>query len=832
MLTVWRAVLRSQTGHPFGWILCSVALGLGALPLIIGVGPVDGLTLNSDFSAVLPSTSQSVRDMQTLQERFGGQQAMIVTVEAAEVETARAFVRRYAPRVEAMERHRVVDVDWNIADFESFVEEHWYLYADQAALEETRDLLRERLAYEQARANPFFIDLEDEAPPDPEEALSRMRERARQGHRGMRHRFPEGFLQHPSEPVLVMVVHTRIAAGDADATESLLAALDRAAAEAGSEGVQLRYGGTLVEALEETRALIAATRSATAVTLLLVMLAVMFFFRRARALVLLGLTLAPPLLLTFAFAELTVDYLNASSAFLSSIIVGNGINPAVIWLSRYFEERRAGVGPEAAVELTHRVTWKGTLLASLAAGVAYAALVFTDYRGFRDFGIVGGAGMAFCWLSAYGLLPALTVVAERLRPLRFAPSGRAEHGRTWTMASRGVVVGTTCLLTAVSLAAIAWAVARDPFEHDYRELRSERESGGDIEAVLNVARATLTDTLSGSALAVLTPSHDDALADRRTLEERADLGAYDRIRTVDDLLPSEAGARWRRTRVAEIRADMLSIRARADEEVQRSIDARLPPTSWREIRPEELPRGVSRPFTERDGTRGRLVFVEPARGSSGWDGRYTARWVAAARSVLDERGDPYPVAGSAVVLADIDEVLWRDGPKAVVIALGCTVLLLLLGFARLRSSVWALATLLLGVLWMAGGMALFGLRLNFLNFVSFPITFGNGADYGVNIIRRFEAQREGGQSVEHAVERSVRGTGMAVLLCSVTTIIGYLSLYTSSNRALNSFGAAMAISELTCMAAALLVLPWLMARRERVRQAPVDGRGRVRVTTR
>jgi len=66
----------------------------------------------------------------------------------------------------------------------------------------------------------------------------------------------------------------------------------------------------------------------------------------------------------------------------------------------------------------------------------------------------------------------------------------------------------------------------------------------------------------------------------------------------------------------------------------------------------------------------------------------------------------------------------------------------------------------------------------------------------------------------------------------VTTIIGYLSLYTSSNRALNSFGAAMAISELTCMAAALLVLPWLMARRERVRQAPVDGRGRVRVTTR
>ena len=46
-----------------------------------------------------------------------------------------------------------------------------------------------------------------------------------------------------------------------------------------------------------------------------------------------------------------------------------------------------------------------------------------------------------------------------------------------------------------------------------------------------------------------------------------------------------------------------------------------------------------------------------------------------------------------------------------------------------------------------------------------------------------------------------------MILCSLTTIIGYISLYTSSNQALNSFGAAMAISEVTCLAAAVLALP-------------------------
>jgi hypothetical protein len=56
----------------------------------------------------------------------------------------------------------------------------------------------------------------------------------------------------------------------------------------------------------------------------------------------------------------------------------------------------------------------------------------------------------------------------------------------------------------------------------------------------------------------------------------------------------------------------------------------------------------------------------------------------------------------------------------------------------------------------------------------------------------------------------VSGTGGAVILCSLTTIIGYISLHASSNKALNSFGAAMAISEVTCVLAGVLTLPALL----------------------
>jgi predicted RND superfamily exporter protein len=46
--------------------------------------------------------------------------------------------------------------------------------------------------------------------------------------------------------------------------------------------------------------------------------------------------------MAFAVAELAFGYVNSSTAFLGSIILGNGINYAIILMSRYEEYRAAG----------------------------------------------------------------------------------------------------------------------------------------------------------------------------------------------------------------------------------------------------------------------------------------------------------------------------------------------------------------------------------------------------------------------------------------------------------------------------------------------------------
>src|SRR5690606_8242397 len=104
-----------------------------------------------------------------------------------------------------------------------------------------------------------------------------------------------------------------------------------------------------------------------------------------------------------------------------------------------------------------------------------------------------------------------------------------------------------------------------------------------------------------------------------------------------------------------------------------------------------------------------------------------------------------------------------------------------------------------------------GVRLNFLNFIALPITFGIGVDYAVNIMQRYRREGAGGALV------AVKETGGAVILCSLTTAFGYLALVQSMNHAVRSLGTAAVLGEIACLLAAVIVLPaalvWLDHRR-------------------
>ncbi len=142
-----------------------------------------------------------------------------------------------------------------------------------------------------------------------------------------------------------------------------------------------------------------------------------------------------------------------------------------------------------------------------------------------------------------------------------------------------------------------------------------------------------------------------------------------------------------------------------------------------------------------------------------------------------------------------------DVPPAVVFSFFATLVVVIVAFRGGRSSVAVLGALLVGVGWMAGLLALTRVKLNFLNFIALPITFGIGVDYAVNIVERYAREGAGG------VVATVRNTGGAVILCSMTTTLGYVALLKSTNEGVKSMGGAAVLGEVSCLLAAIIVLP-------------------------
>jgi len=123
-----------------------------------------------------------------------------------------------------------------------------------------------------------------------------------------------------------------------------------------------------------------------------------------------------------------------------------------------------------------------------------------------------------------------------------------------------------------------------------------------------------------------------------------------------------------------------------------------------------------------------------------------------------------------------------------------------------------LFALILGNLWLFGFILLGNIKINFLNFIALPITFGIGVDYGVNIFHRYLHEPSGD------ILKVVRETGAAVGLCSLTTMIGYSSLLIAKNQAFVSFGALAVFGELTSVVAAVITLPSYLLVRKQIKE--------------
>ena len=143
----------------------------------------------------------------------------------------------------------------------------------------------------------------------------------------------------------------------------------------------------------------------------------------------------------------------------------------------------------------------------------------------------------------------------------------------------------------------------------------------------------------------------------------------------------------------------------------------------------------------------------------------------------------------------------EKGRIAIIMGAVAIILFLLIDFRSFKYTLLATIPLAVGAFWMVGLMASLGMKFNFANFMCLPLILGIGIDDGVHILHRY--RREGPLSIPLVLKY----TGRAILLTSLTTMIGFGSMGLASHRGTASMGQVLFLGVGACFLSSAFVLP-------------------------
>jgi len=221
-----------------------------------------------------------------------------------------------------------------------------------------------------------------------------------------------------------------------------------------------------------------------------------------------------------------------------------------------------------------------------------------------------------------------------------------------------------------------------------------------------------------------------------------------------------------------------------------------------ELTPEELGQTAIGPFARR--------FLSREGGQV-----YVATYVYAATEekksidlILDRRmkqlDGEVQVISSSILSQEFKRLIQKDAVLATSVTMVLILAFLYYQFRSFRLVALVAVPLILGVTWAFGVMTLAGFRFSLISVSILPVLLGIGIDDGIYIVNRYRSL--GDRNVVHAYH----DTGRAVVVTSLTTMVGFGSMALADYPGLVGAGVFAFVGIGACLVTAVTILPALM----------------------
>ena len=553
---------------------------------------------------------------------------------------------------------------------------------------------------------------------------------------------------------------------------------------------------------------------------------------------------------TMGFTTLTIGHLNILSVVFTTILIGLGIDFGIHILERFKEERELGNEILPALQKTLQGTGKGNFSGAITTAMAFGAMVLTDFIGIVELGWIAGWGILFCMVAMLLVLPALVTVEEKWRKPSYA------HKNSTTGNQRGcidkifdhyyLIIGICTVLVLVA------SVSLKDLRFDYNLLNLQAKG---TEAVQYEMKILKSAGRSAWSAAILADSLEEIQEKERQLKA---LPTVAQVESITAVIPNhqEENASFIKKNLAPLLKDLevepedVDFSWKALNKTLKGIQFKLQGREGDDLDQVQIAGNLVKNFREQSrkvepgmveqrlANFSKLLFadyrnlMDELKANAdvrfvkleeisddlrkryiSQKGKYVAHifpsvdvWDLDQRHkyLNDLRSVDPDVTGNAIHMFESTRLMTEGYVKGGLYAMTAIIIYISLLFRNLRTVFFVLLPVLAGSIWTVGIMELIGLKLNMANLVILPLILGIGVVNGIHFTHRYREEEDKNASVLG------KSTGVAVLLSSLTTMIGFGSMMVADHYGVYSLGLVLTLGVFNCLVASVTFLPALL----------------------
>ncbi|TWT39177.1 MMPL family transporter [Blastopirellula retiformator] len=550
-------------------------------------------------------------------------------------------------------------------------------------------------------------------------------------------------------------------------------------------------------------------------------------------------TLIVGLAWSFGFVTVSIGHLNILSVSFGVILIGLGIDFGIHYVAKYLQLReKIGDSGEALIE-TSRSVGPGIVTGAATTSIAFFTAALTEFTGVAELGVIAGGGILVCLVGAFTLLPAMIVLGDRSRNRYLMPHPLRIDGWIAPMmqAPRATLLGSLvfCLFLATGASKLY-------YDHNLLNLQAQ-----DLESVeWEKKLLEETDRSVWFALSIAS-SRQELIARKETFEK---LSHVDHVEEIASLLPpddesrsaqilrirnrltnlpeypptlpiapapqlaqvlaqsqqllpaDDATAMQARRRISQARELLRTMPQAHYEAIMRSLQQRSAGEMLTQMHSlyavsdpttpnvDDFPEALVTRFVGKNNQY--LLRIYP--NGDIWDMESLADFVEEVQSVDAQ------VTGQPLQTYYASRQMQKSYIHAAIYSLLAVLMVLILDFRSLRHSLLALTPVGFGSAMLFGIQGFMDIPLNPANMIVLPLILGIGIDDGVHVLHDFRCQ----SGRRYRISAS---TATAVLITSLTTMIGFGSLMLADHQGLQSLGRVLTIGVTCCLFTSLILLP-------------------------